>query len=272
MKKFLVCLISFLLIILSACHDDPEPVPVEQGPFTLNKGDSLALVAMKACGFDIGSYFSMDEDNFYYIPCVFLEPDSVARELRVVGIYSTSSYLLRGFPKEMANLTKLRKVDIDIKNTIDVRLFKNTEIFSCPLNYLRILGREQKPPIERTVRENLPDEISNVISNLDFLCIAGTSIGGPLPKSFDSIKPGCRLDLSGNCFTGKIPLSLRNCGFVYLHLNLFTEIDWRFYTEDIGCVPWMRANYMTNDVPPEVLNTKRWEWYHENYFPQYTDK
>lgn len=271
MKKFLVCLISFLLIILSACHDDPEPVPVEQGPFTLNEGDSLALVAMMDCGFDIGSYSSMDKIKFYYNHCVFVEPDSVARELRVVGIYSKSSYLLRGFPKEMANLTKLRKVDIDV-NTIDVRLFRNTEIFSCPLNFLRILAQEQKSPIERTVRENLPDEISNVISNLDYLFIVGTSIGGPLPKAFDSLKPGCILDLSWNCFTGKIPLSARNCSYVSFQSNLFTEMDWRFYTEDVGCVPRMRSNYMTNDVPSEVLNTKRWRWFREFYYPQLTDK
>lgn len=273
MKKFLVCLISFLLIILSACHDDPEPVPVEQGPFTLNEGDSLALVAMMDCGFGLGSYsYQNDKVNFYYNSRVFVEPDSDARELRVVEIYSMSKSLSKGFPKEMGNLTRLKHVDVYVINSIDVKLFDNKEIFSCPLEFIRIMANEQKSPIERKVREHLPDEISNIMPNLDYLHIEATDIGGPLPKAIDLMKPGSILCLSWNLFTGKIPLSVRNCSYVYLQSNLFTEMDWRFYTEDVGCVPRMRMNYMTNDVPSEVLDTKRWEWYHGNYIPQLIDK
>lgn len=272
MKK----LLAFFAILIAgtaffACSDDSEPVPA----FGVDKGDSIAVA-------DLITTFSFDEnlglkpDDIDTWKGVSFEFDAVEKKFRVVKISLEYGSQKNGLPipATIANLTHLRELKLLIKDCNKPIL--NNSLFDLPLESLWIVGWyleswdvNFEPDKENGVlyksMEELSKDIGKLKPTLKYLRL-GLRLGGEIPEEIAELD--AEIDLSGNSFTGKIPLFVRNCKYpINLRACQFTEMDWRLYTDKIGEVPILVNNYMTSDIPQdiqdefeEVLNT--------NYLPQ----
>lgn len=279
MRKILIIIGLILGIIVVACNDGPE-MPTK---FYLNKGDSLALVAMRENGFEYlddvlsGNYTcGVNETNVGNSSpwIVTLEADENTHELRVTELCCSFTPKEVLFPKEMGNLTKLKMLWVNnaSRNRLEIPVFENREVFKCPLETLIVVILWANDSFSQTavIPEPLPEEIGNLAPTLKFLSIGGTNIGGELPESLSKLKD-CEVHLNSNLFSGKIPLFVRNFNSKSdISENLFTDIDWRLFTEDEGNIPNVRRNFLPIEVSKEIWATERFrKIYKDYYYPQY---
>lgn len=261
MKKFL--LVPFLLLMI-ACGDDSNeetPVPEESKRPTMNVQDSLAMVAfyhsMKCAEWK--EPYHWDLADYTTWGGIEGELDKTNNEYRITGINLNNISLLPdgySLPAELGNLSKLRSVIIygDQRASGGIP----PELFNCPLEVLLIYGGYGG---HGGFSGTIPKEIGKVANTLTYLCIANTSIGGELPEEIGDLQnlETCAI-LSGNNFVGKVPLFFRYLkNGVNLSFNFFSEMDWRYFTEDIGLVPQLTDNHLRGEVPEEVLTTQRWK-------------
>lgn len=263
MKKLFYLLLLGLLV---GCSNDDEPV-VPSGPARppINKQDSLAIVAyyhaMKCAEWK--EPFHWDITDYETWGTIVGTLDKEKNEYRVTEIYvSDPSYLPAGYslPPELGTLSCLKSVIIWGDERAAGEIPK--EIFNCPLRYLCIIGKGFSGTI--------PKEIGKVSETLEWLEISNTSIGGEIPDEIGSLhKLDAQLLLVDNNFSGKVPLCFRDLKVVTnLLSNNFTEMDWRYFTEDIGYVPHLPNNRLSGKIPSEVLETERWERYKHELGPQ----
>lgn len=263
MKKLFYLLLLGLLV---GCSNDDEPV-VPSGPARppINKQDSLAIVAyyhaMKCAEWK--EPFHWDITDYETWGTIVGTLDKEKNEYRVTEIYvSDPSYLPAGYslPPELGTLSYLESVIIFGDERAVGGIPK--EVFNCPLRYLCIIGKGFSGTI--------PKEIGKVSETLEWLEISNTSIGGEIPDEIGSLhKLDAQLLLVDNNFSGKVPLCFRDLKVVTnLLSNNFTEMDWRYFTEDIGYVPHLPNNRLSGKIPSEVLETERWERYKHELGPQ----
>lgn len=261
-------LLLFLLLFL-ACRDDSDGGSLdtkESKRPTMNVQDSLAIVAfyhsMKCAEWK--EPYHWDLTDYTTWGGIMVELDKATNEYRVtdIKILETDKHLPVGYslPAELGNLTRLRSL-ILLGNSNATGCIP-PEIFNCPLEILDIMGGDKRCG---GFTGTIPQEVGNVANTLKYLCISNTSIGGDLPKELGTLsKLEHRAELAGNNFSGKVPLFLRNLPYgARLAWNQFTEMDWRYFTEDIGFVPDLSYNHLHGEIPAEVFAaSERWEQYH----------
>ena len=271
MKKILTLLSACLLFF--ACNNNDEPAgPAEP---LMNKQDSLAIVAfyhsMKCAEWKGGFHWDLKDTDTW--GGLTVEYDAEKNEYRVVKIEVpvAEEYLPEGYslPAELGDLTALRELYV----WGDHRMAGGIppEIFNCPLEVLWLVGRYGKSdPYPKGFNGTIPKEIGKVGKTLKWLCISNTNIGGDIPEEITALQNlEGYADLSSNEFTGKVPLCLRELPHgAYLGFNNYTEMDWRYFTEDIGVIPEMWMNCLSGTIPDEVLNTQRWEDYNLKIYNQ----
>lgn len=260
MKKILTLLSACLLVC--ACNNNDEPAgPAEP---LMNKQDSLAIVAfyhsMKCAEWKGGFHWDLKDTDTW--GGLTVEYDAEKNEYRVVRIEvpEAEDYLPDGYslPAELGNLTKLRDLIVWGDSRMIGEIPK--EIFNCPLECLYISAKGDNEE-QKGLSGSIPKEIGKVAGTLKWLQIANTNIGGEIPEEIGLLQ-GLRttLYLQDNEFTGKVPLVFRELPVgIYLAYNDFTEMDWRYFTEDIGNVPILDENCLSGEIPEEVLATERWK-------------
>lgn len=254
---------------MASCSDDSDDRPAGPSRPTMNKQDSLAIVAyyhsMKCAEWTGGFHWDLkDYTTWAGVYCLL---DEAKNEYRVKGIETprAASHIPAGYslPPELGNLTELEI----LKVWGDERAVGGIppEIFNCPLQRLSILGNAHGG-----FGGTIPKEIGKVANTLEYLQISGTSIGGEIPEEVGTLsKLESRANFIGNNFTGKVPLFLRNLPHgATLFRNGFTEMDWRYFTEDVGIIPDVMYNHLHGEIPDEVLQTERWKTYWEFLYNQ----
>lgn len=246
-----------LLAMLCGCSNDDSPIEPPGPPRpAMNVQDSLAIVAyyhsMKCAEWK--EPYCWDLTDIHTWGSIEIALDAEKNEYRVTGIWvGDPVYLPYGYqiPPELGNLPYLESVVIFGDERASGGIPK--ELFNCPLKPLYILGKG--------FTGTIPKEIGNVGNTLEWLKISGTSIGGTIPDEIAELQhlQGPLL-LYNNKFSGKVPLCLRKMSVVSsLESNYFTEMDWRYFTEDIGYVPDLYKNCLSGEIPQEVLETERWK-------------
>lgn len=253
MKKLLLLLLLFLWW---GCEKDSLPTPTGPAQPTFNRQDSLVAVACYE-SFKIGGstayHWDLEDCDTWGGLTVAL--DTAKNEYRIVQIIIDASHLPDGYriPSELGKLPYLRYLAIYGDDRASGGIPK--EIFDCPLEVLGIFGKG--------FGGTIPKEIGKVGNTLQWLTIQQTSIGGEIPEEMAALQnlQGPPI-LVGNRFAGKVPLCLRELPHAAnLSYNEFTEMEWRYYTEDIGYVPILRNNNLSGEIPEEVLIAERWKQY-----------
>ncbi len=231
----------------------------------MNKQDSLAIVAfyhsMKCAEWK--EPYHWDIKDYTTWGGIEVALDVSKNEYRVIRVIVPIPQLLPdgySLPPELGNLPLLRSLRVNGDERASGGIPK--EIFNCPLEDLAIVGKG--------FTGTIPKEIGKVGNTLKWLFVFGTSIGGEIPEEITQLQHiEGMVDLSDNNFTGKVPLYLRELPYVtQLAYNYFTEMDWRYFTEDIGFIPGLHYNCLSGEIPPEVFETDRWRTYHANLTAQ----
>lgn len=254
-----------MLGVFVGCSNDDSPIPSGPPRPIMNVQDSLAIVAyyhsMKCAEWK--EPYCWDLTDIHTWGSIEIALDAEKNEYRVTGIWvGDPVYLPYGYqiPPELGNLPYLESVVIFGDERASGGIPK--ELFNCPLKTLYILGKG--------FTGTIPKEIGKVGNTLEWLKISGTSIGGTIPDEIAELQhlQGPAL-LYSNRFSGKVPLCLRYLpNSANLSFNEYTEMDWRYFTEDIGWVPELLENCLSGVVPDEVLSTERWRKYCINLYNQ----
>ena len=263
MKKLLYLLI---LALLWGCSDEGTPAgPSEPPRPTMNVQDSLAIVAyyhsMKCAEWK--EPFHWDLKDYTTWGGIEAALDVEKNEYRVIRVIVAIPQLLPdgySLPPELGNLSMLQVLRVNGDERASGGIPK--EVFNCPLEELQVMGKG--------FTGTIPKEIGKVGNTLQWLNVSGTSIGGEIPEEIAELQhlEGMAV-LSNNNFAGKVPICLRELPYVtQLAYNYFTEMDWRYFTEDIGYVPGLHYNCLSGEIPPEVFETERWQVYSANLTAQ----
>ena len=242
-----------------ACSSDEEVPEISKEPArpTMNVQDSLVMVAyyhsMKCAEWK--EPYHWDITDYTTWGDVTAALDTEKNEYRIVKIrVSDPSYLPAGYalPPELGNLPYLTWLEVTGDERATGGIPK--EIFNCPLELLYITGKG--------FGGEIPKEIGKVADTMKWLYITGTS-SNKIPEELKLLQNlGMRAHLGGNEFTGTPPLFLRELPYgANLWYNYYTEMDWRFFTEEKGVVPEFDYNWLSGDIPEELLTTKNWEIY-----------
>ncbi len=260
MKKTLLFLSMFAwLWVGMACSGDDDLPEVPKGPArpTMNVQDSLVMVAyyhsMKCAEWK--EPYHWDITDYTTWGDVTAALDTEKNEYRIVKIrVSRPDLLPAGYslPAELGNLPYLTWLEISGDERAKGGIPK--EIFNCPLELLYITGKGFSGEI--------PKEIGNVAETMKWLYIIDTSFN-KLPDEIGLLlNLGMPALLYANKFKGMPPLSLRNLPHgAECRSNEFTEMDWRFFTEEKGIVPVLQKNCLTGEIPEEVFDTEQWQTY-----------
>lgn len=256
----LICAIT--LWALACCSNDEPDFPVDnkwENHTPLNKNDSIAITALlknlKAEeswelpeSIDIHDYRNwktFSKVNFHTIK------DEINNEIRVTGIFIPNYCRLPLYfqlPKEISMMDSLKM--FSIISYIGPICQIQKEIFDCPLEYLELSGA--------TFWGSIPPEIKKLSGTLKELRIYDTQIT-EIPEEIATLQNlTIPARLTSNKLSGKVPLFFRELPYgANLDDNNFTEMDWRFFTEDIGVVPSLRENLMCGKIPEDLFGTKR---------------
>ena len=263
--KRLLYLFSVCLLLVACSKDD---VPGDEGSARprMNVQDSLAIVAFyhsMKCG-EWKEPYHWDLKDYTTWGGITVTFDPEMNELRVTEIQTpfAEDYLPDGYslPAELGNLSWLRYLVVFGDSRAQGGI--PPEIFNCPLEYLHIEGKANGE-IRKGFYGTIPKEIGKVAETLKWLIIQNTNIGGEIPEEIGALhKLSGGSNLSANEFRGKVPLCFRELPTgIWLTDNYFTEMDWRYFTEDIGYVPELGGNCLSGEIPEEVFATERWKKY-----------
>lgn len=128
-------------------------------------------------------------------------------------------------------------------------------LYDCPLESLEII-------LCPGLQGPLSPRIGDLNKTLKHLYIAANkNFSSELPKELGKCTNLLYINFGSNKLYGKIPIELKNCRRqLILDDNLFTEIDWEWFTdEDVLIIPSMRNNNFSGEVPSEVLENERWK-------------
>lgn len=256
MKQLLYILISIITLCAFVCCSDKDELEVPGGTtdnkwenhIPLNKNDSIAIsVLFKNLeiedtwalenSIDVYDYHNWDSTNFTFYMKILTKHDEVNNEMRIYGIsvYPTCVIPFHfQIPKEISLMDSLTLFSIVGQNAnADVQIPK--EIFDCPLEYFEISGK--------IFSGSIPTEIKKVSSTLKELRIYYTYISG-FPEELAGLQNLTKPALfTNNNIAGKVPLFFRELPYgAILDDNNYSEMDWRYFTEDIGVVPYIRNN------------------------------
>lgn len=264
--RFLLYLLT-ACFLLTACDKEDAPVNIDNEPARprMNIQDSLAIVAfyhsMKCAEWKEPFHWDLTDYTTWGGITAALDPET--NEYRVTEIetpFDSKYYLPAGYslPAELGNLTCLRYLIVWGDSRAQGGI--PPEIFNCPLEYLHIEGRANGEK-NKGFYGTIPKEIGKAGDTMKWMFIVNTNIGGEIPDEIASLQHlRAPLYLYGNEFTGKVPLYFREVPTgTWLSDNYFTEMDWRYFTEDIGYVPELDNNCLFGEIPEEVLITERWK-------------
>lgn len=257
-KSKTIC--TFILIMLSvsfiiSCSNDKEE-SIPSSPPSINIADSLAIVdyyhSMKG-GEWLDSWDLRDPTTWNNVKMAYDESTGLKY---VYGIHINRYYCVEGsrLPETIGNFKHLSELVIMEGPGIVGKIPES--LYDCPLVYLYI---QHSPTIEGP----LSSGIGKLGTTLQHLCITDCpSFISELPAELGKCNKARYICLGWSGFYGKIPIELNQLIIhPMLSHNHFTEIDWRFFTEDIGYIPHASYNDFSGEIPEIVLNSTRWkEW------------
>lgn len=246
-----------LLIIFSLISCDGKDENYSQSNLpTINIVDSLVMVDfynnMKGEEW-LDSWDLHDPTTWHNIKFIY---DETTKLKYVYGIYINRFYCIEGsrFPETLGNLKYLAEFCIMEGPGIVGKIPES--LYDCPLVYLYI---QYSPTIEGPLSRN----VGKLGATLEQLAITNCpSFLSEIPAELGQCSKARYICLGWSGFYGKIPIELNQLIIhpMLIH-NHLTEIDWRFFTEDIGYVPEAGFNDFTGEIPEEVLKTERWKKY-----------
>ena len=263
MKKSASLLIAALMA--AACSNDaPDTPPADPPRPTMNVQDSLAIVAFyhaMKCG-EWKAPFHWDLTDYETWGGITAVRDAEKNEYRIteIEVPDAEEYLPDGYylPSELGDLTRLRSLTVWGDGRMTGEIPK--ELFDCPLENLYIVAKANYQT-RKGLYGSIPKEIGNVAGTLKWLKISGTNIGGEIPEEIGKLqKLRTTVYLYDNEFTGKVPLVFRELPVtVDLYGNDYTEMEWQYFTEDIGFIPFLNDNRLSGEIPEEVFKSERWK-------------
>ena len=258
-KQIFVWLLS-ALTLMTACTDDDRPMNAP----TVDPVDSLVIA-------DI--YFHMYMSQWYNHwkltqPTTWrgvdLEYNEEKKWYQVVGIHlSKSSVRIDGMrlPESLGNLKYLRVFDMNYVSGLGGDL--PASLFDCPLEELTLICTE--------LTNVLTSDIGKLKNTLRRLTICNYTSETEIPAELYSCDKLEYIRICNHRFGGKVPFEFSK--FTHLHEgqldlsdNDFTEMDWRYFTEDVPAVPILQFNNFKGEIPEEVLDSEKWEKYGDDVF------
>lgn len=272
MRYYQLLIAVVLSLAVWSCKDEPD---VPEGP-QLNEQDREAMIEVfRALEMDDNEGFDFNDPKTW--PGVYTLLYEDCNEYRVVGFqyrqgmpsnhgHYDDEEVFRVKPRTagarispaLGRLTELRLIDIRVdENDFDCSI--PSEIFDCPLEYLRIqgLGRYGSG-------HPFPDGIEKLRNTIISIGFSFTKFNGEIPEAFQYFK-GSKLTYlcSNNCgFTGNIPDWAFTVGYNWwLDYNNLTGIDWNAFNRPIALpFPRIADNLMGDVVVPDwVTKTEGWK-------------
>ena len=255
-KLYNLLLLSAALLFASSCNNNSEePAPIPEPPM-ICPSDSLVMVDF---------YHSMKGDEWEK-PWDLTNPKTWHG---ITGMWNEEKQYYEIYqiditkdicgsngaklPESIGKLKKLTHLIIGDCHGLTGNIPES--LYDCPLETLDITFC---PGLQGP----LSHRIGDVSNTLKYLYIAeNKSFQSELPKELEKCTNLHCIILIGNKFYGNIPIELKNCRRqLVLDNNLFTEIDWEWFTdEDVLIIPSMKNNNFSGEVPIEVLENERWE-------------
>ncbi len=264
-KVFFNLLLLFgVLPFFYSCGDTAEEVVPPPSPPMICPADSLVLVdfyhSMKGDEWErpwdltnpktwhgvTGKWNS--EKGYYDTWMLYITPD-------ICGSHDAR------LPESIGNLKNLKYLLIERCEGLAGSLPES--LYDCPLEEIDIMFCPN-------LQGPLSPKIGNLRNTLTVLNITkNRSFSSELPKELSECTKAHYINLSRNRFYGNIPVELKkNRLNMFLDYNLFTSIDWEWFTdEDVLILPSMRNNNFTGEVPAEVLESERWEEDRNFFYP-----
>lgn len=241
---------SMLLII--GCEKEEVAPPAKQP--TLNIVDSLTLIdfynSMKGAEW-ADPWDLSDPTTWHGIEYVY-DPETKLKYVN--GIWINRSYCVAGsrLPETLGNLKRMQTFCINGAPGLEGGIPES--LYDCPL--------------EQFLFQNIPGlvgplspSIGKLAETIKVIIVSGCPwFVSEIPAELGLCNKAQYILLAWNGFYGKVPIELRNLTTSpMLWHNVLSEVDWRFFTEDVGIVPDMKNNNFTGLIPEEVLQTDRWK-------------
>lgn len=254
-----ICLAVLAGGVLPSCKDDvpvrPEPIP------TVELSDSLVLLEFHRAMLGEKWEVQWDLKNPDTWKNIAWTTDEETGLRKVAGLEITASNCPPGscLPESLGQLDRLESLVVHDEDQLTGRIPES--LYDCPLVRLRIVGT--------SLYGELSPRIARLAPTLRELSIdLNREIAGEIPPELGQCTRLEQLSLVRNGFTGKLPFELSNLGIPFnVSYNYLTAIDWRYFTEYDGPLPWLYQNEFQGTVPEEVVRCERWELWKNVFYP-----
>lgn len=253
---------ALLLFLMVSCDEKDHEMP----PPTVCPTDSLALVdfyqSMKGDQWHPDVQWNLaDPLTWGNVKFAYDENGlKVATEIWINENYCAEGSKLS---ETIGQLKHLQMLNIESASHLVGKIPES--FYDCPIKYFMI---KYAPKLEGPLSAN----IGKLKNTLRYLLITNCSrFESTIPPELGECINLYYVCLGWNSFYGKVPIELRNLKIApMLFYNRLTEVDWRYFTEDIGCPlpPDMKGNNFSGEVPEKVLAADKWkEHSHYAFFP-----
>lgn len=269
-----ILLCSIGLFVGVGCSSDST---VSEGDLTphLNKSDSLALVKIYQ---EIGPWhqdWDLHDITTWNGVTTGLEEES--NEIRVIGLEVYAGQCHGILPKEICQLTELRRLVISggimqgnipndigkLKNLIILVIADNNVTGVIPESIGELTSLRMLQLSNNLLSGTVPESIGN-LKNLEYLYINDTYISGDVPKGIANMNKLKRVILTDNKFSGTFPIEiLKNNILIECDNNNITELPLEVWNDSSDCVPpLLQGNRLSGEIPEHIKHTKKWEQYY----------
>lgn len=259
------CLLGVLLLnvcVLTGCENEKDEIVSPPMP-TLNVADSLALIdfytTMK--GAEWADPWDLSDPTTWHN--VKYEYDETTKLKYVNGIWINRFYCVEGsrLPETLGNLKRMQTFCIEEAPGLEGTIPES--LFDCPLRHFYF---QNIPRLEGPLSPSI-GKLGDTVEQISMLNCP--NFYSEIPPEFGQCDKARYIILGGCGFYGKVPIELRNLTVSpMLWNNHLSEVDWRFFTEDIGIVPDMANNDFRGTIPEEILQTERWKkWGTYAFYP-----
>ena len=264
-------IVAFLAI---GCSKDDSTELVDTTP-RLNKSDSLALVKIYQ---EIGPWHSEWDLKDITTWCdVRAALDLSTNQIRVIGLEIYGGRCKGTFPKEVCELTELRRLAIcggemggsipedigRLKNLILLRLGSNNLTGGIPESIGELTNLMRLDIVMTDICDTIPESIGNLV-NLEWIFMYNNKISGNLPKGLARLTKLQRADFHNNQLSGTFPIEITEGKSPYMQIdcknNNITELPFEIWDDSFnGIPPILQGNRLSGDVPEWVTKTDKWK-------------
>ena len=266
-----VCLSAFLVI---SCSKEDTAEVVDSTP-RLSKSDSIALVKIYQ---EIGPWHSKWDLKDITTWCdVATAIDLSTNQIRVVGLEIYGGHCKGNFPKEVCELTELRRLAIcgghmggsipndigRLKNLYLLRLGDNDLTGGIPESIGELTNLIRLDIVKTGITDTIPESIGNLV-NLEWLYMYENKISGNVPKGLANLRKLQQAILFDNQLSGTFPIEITKGKITTMQIdcrrNNIAELPFDIWDDNFdGIPPILQGNRLSGEVPEWVTKTEKWK-------------